>query len=153
VGSATIDAGNDLLRGDDGNDVLCGDEGNDILLGGGGNDQLRGGGDRDILIGGLGRDCLYGGASDDVLIGGTTVHDAEDVALLAILAEWIRPIPIDERIGHLKTGGGWNDTYYLNRGTQVLDDATRDLLYGGVGQDWFLSDPGDYFVGRGSADR
>ncbi len=145
--------GDDQLRGGQGNDRLFGHQGNDIVLGEGGNDQVHGGRDRDILIGGLGRDRLRGHASDDVLIGGTTVHDANDAALLALLAEWTQATPIDDRIDHLENGSGLNDPHYLNRGTQVLDDATRDRLYGGRDPDWFLSDPGDRFADRGSADR
>ena len=66
-----------------------------------------------MLIGGLGRDSFYGRSGDDILIGGTTDHDANEEALLAILAEWEQQTPIDDRIANLTNGGGANGLYLL----------------------------------------
>jgi len=132
--------GDDLLNGGSGNDRLYGHSGNDQLSGGDGHDKLYGGSDRDLLIGGLGMDYLYGGSDDDILIGGTTEHDTDDVALLAILDEWNRLAPSDDRIDHLDgtVGGGLNRLYFLILGTTVRDDGERDTMKGGSGSDWFL---------------
>ena len=145
-------SGNDLLSAAAGNDYLSGSSGNDVLLGGLANDSILGGSGRDLLIGGLGSDYLSGYYSDDVLIGGTTSHDANDQALLALLAEWTRKTPIDDRIGNLQNGGGLNGTATLKLGMTVFDDDARDTLYGGSSSDWFLSFD-DFVKDKRSRDR
>ncbi|HUE74281.1 MAG TPA: GEVED domain-containing protein [Pirellulaceae bacterium] len=122
-------AGNDILQGEAGNDKLYGDAGNDILLGGLGNDVLHGGSGRDLIIGGEGRDKVYGDADDDILIGGTTDYDADEAALLEILAEWSSGASFESRIANLEL--------FLNDGT-VFDDGEIDDLSGAGGRDWYL---------------
>jgi Ca2+-binding RTX toxin-like protein len=143
--SLTGDAQTNLLRGNGGRDTLSGLDGNDILVGGEGNDTLIGGNGRDILIGGLGADVLDGGAGDDILIGGRTTHEANDAALLALLAEWSRSDlsgtalqQYRTRIGNLRNGGASSlaGGYRLYSAT-VFDDATTDTLTGGADLDWF----------------
>jgi Ca2+-binding RTX toxin-like protein len=144
--------GNDRLFGQAGGDWLYGDADHDIVVGGGGNDQVRGGGGRDLLIGGRGVDGLFGEADDDILVGGVTVHDNDQAALRAILAEWTSTSSYNTRAGRLRSGGGANGVYVLN-GTTVTDDAVIDTLWGDGGLDWFLFSPGDKLKDRAAGER
>lgn len=126
------------IHGGLGNDRLKGGAGNDVLLGGDGDDLIVGGEGRDILIGGRGADRLVGNAADDILIAGTTDHDANDVALCALLNEWVRTdADFTTRVSNLRNGGGLNESFRLNDLT-VHDDGVADVLTGSEGQDWFL---------------
>jgi Ca2+-binding RTX toxin-like protein len=134
------------VMGGAGNDTLTGrGTASSILLGGGGNDILTGGTARDILIGGDGADTLNGGANDDILIGGSTAHDANDVALFALLAEWNSARTYSQRIGNLNGTQALtpaNPPYYL-RNTPVdtlFGDEAVDSLTGGTGNDWFIAE-------------
>ena len=136
--------GDDILNGGDGNDDLSGDEGDDILLGGAGIDLLNGGQNRDLLIGGFGVDELNGGQDDDILIGGMTAHDANLIALKAVLAEWTSSRDYSTRIANIRgTGSGVrnNANNFLNAAT-VMDDAAPDKLTGSNGLDWYWSTVG-----------
>ena len=125
-------AGNDILRGEAGNDTLDGGDGDDVLLGGLGADTLQGRLGRDLLIGNAGADYLYGNQDDDILIGGHTTHDADDSALLDIMAEWTSANSNADRVNNLRDGSGVapknNGTTYLSA-TTVLNDNTIDYLY------------------------
>jgi hypothetical protein len=139
----------DILIGDGKDNVLEGGPGNDVLIGGDGNDTLRGGPGRDLLIGGLGSDVLIGGDGEDILIGGytsfdtqvggtATTHDINYLALQAIMAEWTRTdLGYNDRIQHLRKGGGLNGNVVLDK-TTVFDDGVVDTLTGGAGRDWFF---------------
>jgi hypothetical protein len=139
----------DLLIGDAKDNLLDGGPGNDILIGGDGHDTLNGGPGRDLLIGGLGADVLNGGTDEDILIGDSTsydtqvtapgtTHDINIEALQAILAEWTRTdIGYDDRVNHLRKGGGLNGSFVLDKNT-VADDGAADILTGGAGRDWFF---------------
>jgi Ca2+-binding RTX toxin-like protein len=129
-------AGNNILRGGGGIDSLKGSLGDDILIGDSGDDLLQGGDGRDILIGGIGVDKLHGGAGDDILIGGYTTHDANDTALLGLMAEWKTANSYQLRRDHLMFGGGLNGVYLLTPAT-VIDDGVKDGLYGEADTDWF----------------
>jgi Ca2+-binding RTX toxin-like protein len=146
-------AGNDILDGGEGNDFLTGGRGNDILLGSAGNDMLFGGEGGDLLIGGTGSDWLAGDGNGDVLLGGTTLYDSAPQSLRAILAEWNAGGSIDQRIGHLTNGGGLNGSIVLTKGTTVLDDGARDLLFGGSGGDWFRPFALDLALDKIASDR
>jgi Ca2+-binding RTX toxin-like protein len=122
-------AGDDLIRGDAGNDKLAGEDDNDILVGNGGNDHLTGGDGRDMLIGGAGNDKLNGDADDDILIGGTTSFDADDEALIALLAEWTAAGSFADRVTNLTEGTG----DILDQGTTVFNSG-KDKLNGGDGE-------------------
>jgi hypothetical protein len=148
---------NSILRGGEGNDTLRGGKLNDILLGGAGNDLLIGGPGRDLLIGGLGRDQLSGGNQDDLLIGGTTAHDANPVALRAILAEWSSSRSFAARAANLTNGSGAskraNGDYFLQKSNTLLDDAALDVLIGEGGFNWLLALGGDLAPGASRKDR
>ena len=133
--------GNDLLFGEGGNDQLFGQNGNDILLGGSGNDLLNGGRNRDLLIGGLGLDKLVGDGGDDILIGGTTTHDANELALKSVLAEWTSANDYATRVANIRVGGGLSAGFKLAAvaGATVFDDFSVDLLFGGKNSDWFFN--------------
>lgn len=127
--------GADIARGGAGNDFIRTYGGNDILLGEGGNDDLEGGAGRDISIGGTGKDKVYSRISQDILIGGTTVYDANDAALLAIMAQWSSNLSFEQRVDDLHTS-----LLPLTAAT-VIDDGIKDVLWSGVAvlsRDWFL---------------
>lgn len=132
-----------ILLGEAGNDTLDvrGSTANNILSGGTGTDSLLGGSGRDLLFGGIGADSLRGSDGDDLLVAAATDHDANLVALTALMAEWGRAsINYATRINHLNgtTGGGLNGDYFLNAST-VHDDNAIDQLYGDAGTDWFFA--------------
>lgn len=139
-----------LIFGGNGGNTLdaSGSSAANVLVGGAGKDTLTGGSGNDVLIGGLGADTINGSGGDDVVIGGRTKFDSDQMALLAIMAEWSRT---DEtyatRVSHLKAppkgkGGvaGLNGSIFLNTST-VFDDAAIDALLGGSGTDWFFAKP------------
>jgi len=130
--------GDDLLFGGAGHDKLVGGSGHDILVGGEDDDELQGRGGKDILIGSAGIDTIHGQSGQDILVGGSTDHDANDTALLAILAEWTRVAGVNARIANLENGGGLNGSYILELGDTIHDDGDEDDLFGEAGNDWFL---------------
>jgi uncharacterized protein (TIGR03118 family) len=129
--SATV-----IADGGAGNDILVGGGGNNILLGNAGDDTLIGGAGRDILIGGDGKDRLFGRGNDDILIGGRTDYDANQQALLQILAAWNTNDSYANRVAAIRSGA--NGVPKLDS-TTVHDDGVRDDLFGGPGLDWFFA--------------
>ena len=129
-----------IANGGAGNDVLIGGGGNNILIGGPGDDLLVAGPGRDILIGGGGKDVLVGGTGDDILIGGSTAYDDNLTALTQILNVWSSNLSYNDRIAAIRAGTGGVPA--LNSAT-VTDDGDRDILIGGIGQDWFFATPPD----------
>jgi Ca2+-binding RTX toxin-like protein len=146
-------AGNDLIFGELGNDTIQGGAGRDAVLGGDGDDILRVGNGRNLIIGGLGADDIRGNSGSDLLIGGRTIYDESEADLLAILAEWGSARTINARVANLTNGLGPSLSPFLRPGESVLDDETADSIFGGLGQDWFLSFAGDNVLDRGAADR
>jgi uncharacterized repeat protein (TIGR01451 family) len=134
--------GNDRMYGQAGNDQVFGEAGSDIGVGGDGNDKLFGGSGRDVLIGGDGLDTLFGEAHDDILVAGPTLHDEDDEALQAILAEWTSSNSYTTRVNNIRSGGGQNGVFTLDD-TTVIDDGVKDTLWGNSGLDWFLFGDGD----------
>jgi Ca2+-binding RTX toxin-like protein len=177
------DDGNDWLDGGAGDDTLMGGVGNDTLIGGTGSDVFYGGDGNDtIVVGSLtGSETIYGGTGRDALdFGADTVghvinlqSGATDIATTPVLE--IEDI-YGGRGGDLLIGtdgvnridaGGGNDTVYGYGGNDViygsdaqggysdLSDmtATRDVLYGGDGNDYLDGGYGtDRLVGGQGAD-
>jgi subtilisin family serine protease len=153
-GGRTINAsaftGKATLIGGTGADSLVGGSGSDVLSGGDGDDTVSGNAGRDFLIGGTGLDSVGGGAGDDFLANGTTNYDVFGSAFASVIAEWSRTdLSYAQRVGHLKTGGGFNDGNVLDA-TTLTDDTFDDNLSGGTGTDWFcaLQPPGDVLTDR-----
>ncbi len=121
------------LFGDQGDDHLHGGGGRSLLVGGDGDDHLRAGRGRSVLIGGRGSDLLQTCGSDTILIAGFTNHDANAVALGALLDEWSSALGYSARVANL---GQW-----LSSST-VHDDGSQDHLIGGSDRDWFLASLG-----------
>ena len=142
-------SGDDRLYGEAGRDRLFGDSGNDVLVGGDDDDELNAGTGKNLLIGGAGPDRLKGSTGEEILIGGKTAYDADDDALLALLAEWTSRASWSTRIDHLTNGGGLNGSVVLGRDGTLCDDLDSDTLWGGSGSDWFLDCP----AGRGPGPR
>jgi Ca2+-binding RTX toxin-like protein len=138
--------GNDYLHGGDGDDRLHGESGNDMVLGGEGNDLLVVGIGRNVLIGGPGADNLKGNTGEDILIGGATAYENNDAALAAIMDEWGSARSFKERADRLEAGiaapaaslAPMTGLVYLRKGHTVWNDAARDILFGGSGNDWFF---------------
>lgn len=131
------------LSGGEGNDRLNGGGGNDVLLGGVGDDTLVGGSGLDLMIGGFGADRLHGNAGEDVLIAGYTTHDANDVALVAIMQEWTSGHGYSARVANIQSGTGLTGGFRLNGNDgavqTVFNDNDVDTLTGNQGTDWFLA--------------
>jgi Ca2+-binding RTX toxin-like protein len=132
--------GDDRLYGGEGDDTISGYTGNDLIAGNGGNDFLYGKDGHDVIIGGLGADLLAGDAGDDLLINGTasysppggtdastSVNDANDAAMLLLLADWVANKPALPALSLLTTP----------------DDNTPDTLGGGEGTDRTRPGTGD----------
>jgi Ca2+-binding RTX toxin-like protein len=133
-----------FVRGGSGDDQIFGANGDDVLLGGTGNDKVTGRLGRDILIGGSDADKMLGSRDEDILIGGTTDFDANDEALLAILAEWRSERDYPTRVTNIRgTGLGPrnNNSFFFSPilGTVHDDGVTDKLTGGGDGLDWFLA--------------
>jgi hypothetical protein len=127
------------LYGGDGNDSLHGGKGRNLLVGGLGMDVLEGGQQRDLFIGGADADELFGKGEEDLLIGSSTLHDTSETAMRAIMREWSRTDQTyEQRVTHLREGGGENGSVILD-GTTVLEDGAVDSLTGGGGQDWYFA--------------
>lgn len=135
AGNITIPS---IIHGGGGNDHLSAGGGSAVLLGEGGNDTLIGGNSFNILIGGIGSDRLVGGNGEDILIGGYTTHDANDAALMSILAEWSNAtLPYATRVNKLGNGTGTSGLK-LKKSETVFDDGDFDKLTGSAGLDWFF---------------
>lgn len=126
-------AGNDRVFGNSGNDALYGDEGDDIISGGDGSDTLVGRTGEDILIGGLGGDSINGDDGRDLLFGGnttnsasSTIGDANDLALMAMLVSWTMSHPSG-----------------LASGVSAGNDGSPDSLLGYTGDDDFYVNTND----------
>jgi Ca2+-binding RTX toxin-like protein len=107
-----------------------------VLVGGDGNDRLAGGPGRNVLIGGNGADRLTGGTGDDLLIGGSTAFDLDPAGLANVRAVWASSPDYARRVADLTAT-------VLVPGVTVFDDAVKDVLAGGKGDDWFLAGPAD----------
>ena len=130
-----------------GTDMLVGGGGPNFLFGGAGNDTLYGGKGRNILIAGAGKAHLMGGAGDGLLIGGTTLYDANDLALQAIMNEWNSCDACATRIACLTgTAGGLNGSYYLDSAT--VTGGASDTLVGGNANDVFFQAIGEKVLDR-----
>lgn len=134
----------DALFGQAGNDTLKGGGASDILVGGDGSDLLSGDNGNDVLIGGNGTDKLLGNANDDILVAGSTSYDNDLASLKLIKAEWNSGRPYLVRVMNLTNGTGGstrlNGNVFLNPGTTVFDDHSRDTLTGNQGTDLFYFD-------------
>jgi hypothetical protein len=115
-----------------------------IAVGGAGTDIITDAGGRGILIGGAGSDILYGGGGQDILIDSGTDHDADDAALLALLAYWNDTShSLSTRVNNIRNGNG---VPALNS-TTIHGDGVFDLLIGGGGTDWILLHSEDFSLG------
>ena len=133
------------IYGGPGNDSLRGGAGADVLVGGDGDDLIGGKDGRDLMIGGLGEDKVTGHDDDDILIGGTYAHQANRLAIDALMTEWTRTDrDYADRVTNLRDGGddGLNGAWLLND-TTISDDGVADTLRGKRGLDWFLANDSD----------
>jgi len=142
-----------FLYGGAGDDYLIAGSSGGVLVGGAGNNILVGAAGRNVLVGGKGSGQrydgvqVYGTQGDNVVIGGTTDYDTNDLALANVLAEWSRTdADYQTRVAHLRgpgspSDGRKNGNFFLNTAT-VHDNGTRDRLFGGSGQNWYLAHTG-----------
>ncbi len=93
IGSAFADvltggrAATTMIRAGAGNAIITGGSGNNVLIGGGGNDSISGGAGNNLLIAGAGKCSLYAKGAENIVIAGSTNIDANDQALLNLLAQ------------------------------------------------------------------
>lgn len=134
-----------FVFGESGDDTITTGKGTDIVVGGDGNDILSSGSGIDLLFGGLGADRLTGIDGNDVLVAGRYQREDELASLKLLQSAWNSADSYAIRIRRMKSDVGVDtsgNTVSLNI-SQILDDAI-DQLFGGNGQDWFLSnDPLD----------
>ncbi len=138
------------VHGGAGNDFLLGSRGSDILLGGEGNDVIVAGRGADLVIGGQGVDVIFGGLGRDILIGGSTRHDEEVDALFLLREEWLNTNHSHaQRVANLR---GQDNPAYATRqngdvhlsGDDYQHDQQVDLLFGGLGRDWYFTESVDF---------
>jgi Ca2+-binding RTX toxin-like protein len=107
--------------------VVDGGSGNDVIIGGKGNDVLLGGSGNDLIAGGLGVDIIDGGSGNDILFDGTvTVNTPFTDSLRQVLTDWNPADPASYAAIRARI-------------TVSSDTASRDVLLGGDGTDWFWS--------------
>ena len=129
-----------FVFGEAGDDTITTGKGTDIVIGGDGNDILSSGSGIDLLFGGLGADRLTGNDGNDVLVAGRYEREDDLAALKLLQSAWTSGDSYGIRISRMKSGVGLDgsgNTVSLNL-SQITDDAI-DQLFGGNGQDWFLS--------------
>ena len=149
-----VNAGSDVIRGDEGNDVIYGSGNNDSLTGGSGNDSIGGYQGNDTIRGDSGDDKLYGHDGNDTIDGG---FDND------LISGWNGRDNIRGSNGNDTIYGGnerdsilgesGNDTIYSGSGADDVDggldndsitgDAGDDSLEGGAGDDTMLGGAGD----------
>jgi len=126
-------ANSDRLYGKAGDDILAGEEGDDILEGNEGNDALTGEAGSDTLDGDIGNDFLDGGENDDRLMGGTGNDTLKGGSRVEI-----QQIGVD------------NEGLPIFSDPQFFDDAGKDFLDGGEGDDLLNGEAGDDYLFGGS---
>ena len=131
------------VHGGDGVNTLAGNSQGNILVGGLSNDTITGGTGRNLLIGGAGSDVVTGNNSDDIVISSYTSYDNNLAALASIFAEWRSPLTFDQRIAHLRNGGGLNGTNVLVADSTVFNDVVPDTISGGGGRNWLWGQPAE----------
>lgn len=142
LGNKTIPVNLEIYGGA-GNDIIAGGGANDILVAGTGDDQVTAGTGRDLIIGSEGADDMIGKPGQDIVIAGRTLHDADPVALRAILNEWTNGGTVERRADNIRntayaTASRLNGNYFLIPGSTVFDDGAVDTLSGGGGKDWLM---------------
>lgn len=143
-------AGANWLLGEDGNDILDASrtDGLNTLIGGIGNDTATGGGGEDRLYGEAGDDSLLGGHGNDTMFGGVG-HDRMN-------GNAGNDKLYGEEGNDTMSGGIGADTLAGGDGNDTLDggnDAWRDLLNGGRGNDEGRVGIGDTMNGGDGVDR
>jgi Ca2+-binding RTX toxin-like protein len=130
-------AATNIIRGLGGDDRLFAGTGSAVLVGGAGHNVLRGGPGKNVLIAGLGSSTVVGGSGPSILIGGYTNVDANDQALLALLAQGPQAAVRNGRIAYARSGR--RITSALPAGIKVLSTGAHDALFAGSGFTWFLT--------------
>jgi trimeric autotransporter adhesin len=152
-------AANDILAGDEGQDALFGEAGNDLVRGGLGDDELWGGLGADILDGGNGNDSLDGGADVDTMTGGAG-NDTYVVDVVGDVVVEVANEGIDTIISSVTRTLGANQEDLVLSGTVAInatgnelnnslfgiDNASANVLSGGLGNDTYYVGAGDTVV-------
>jgi Ca2+-binding RTX toxin-like protein len=124
---------------------VVGSAGNSVIVGGPVAGILTGGAGRNLIIGHTAGSTLQAGGGDSILIGGATDHDANPVALNALMKEWTSFHTAGQRRSFLTNGGGFNGPFRLDLSTVHANGAYS--LYASLNPtvvDWlFFHSPGD----------
>jgi hypothetical protein len=137
------------VHGGEGVNTLAGNSLGNVLVGGQANDSIVGGTGRNLLIGGAGADVVTGNTNEDIVISSYTAYDANLSALSSILAEWQSSNTFDQRVSHLRNGGGLNGKNVLIADSTVFNDGTPDVISGYItgtgpgGRNWMWGQPAE----------
>jgi hypothetical protein len=155
-GTAGRLTGMDAIFGSQLNDTLTGDGGANVILGLGGDDTIDGGGGKGILIGGLGADTITNGNFETIIVAGNTANGSISFgrvasittpdAMKALHDEWTRTdLSYQQRVDHIRNGGGLNGSVKLNSAT-IHDDNAADIIHAGTALDLIFLHSGDLFA-------
>jgi hypothetical protein len=140
-----------FIYGGNGNDTLWGGGGPNMIVGGTGSNKLYGGVGRSVLIAGPGASLLSAGGGDAILLAGTTIYNANDAALLAILDEWNSNESYATRSADIEGTGNdplaQNGPYYLNASTVHSNGLVNHLATSG-GLALFFQNSRDIVAGK-----
>ncbi len=140
-----------FIYGGSGNDTLWGGGGPNMIVGGTGSNKLYGGVGRSVLIAGPGASLLSAGGGDAILVAGTTIYNANDAALLAILDEWNSSESYAMRAADIRGTGNdplaQNGSYYLNASTVHSNGLVNHLATSG-GLAMFFQNSRDIVAGK-----
>ncbi len=171
-------AGDDVIHGQGGQDDIHGGDGDDILIGGDGADSIHGGDGDDRFEGTDGGDWQYGGAGNDVFVSdGTFGRIAGDAGIDTVdfsgalqgvsVGMFVPQYPQVDSLSRVEIliGSAYDDdfqvqgygvTIHAGDGADkvVLEDAAKNLVYGGAGNDRIQTGDGnDTVYGDAGNDR
>lgn len=126
--------GIEAVFGSQANDLLTGSAGANVLLGVGGDDTIAGGGGRDILVGGTGADDLSNGNFETIYVAGNATNFTT-FQWESLRKEWTRTdATYQNRVNHIRNGGGFNGGTVLN-GATIANDNAPDIVRAGAALD------------------
>jgi hypothetical protein len=141
-----------IVRGD-ANNVINGTSDDDVIFAGGGNDTVYGKGGHDRICTGAGRDSAFGLNGNDRMNGGPG-SDMGQVNNTYNVGGLFGGDGSDTILGADGTDHVWADFNAGNNVHGADENSDENVLKGGAGPDWLLSNRGtDDMFGQGGNDR